>query len=178
MELGATVCTPREPRCLLCPLKGACAARARGLLHELPRLRAKPKPRPEARVALVAHVGERVLLGRRREDERFGGMWEPPSAIGADAGALASVLAAPPKDPREAGRVRHVLSHRALDVRVFVARLARAPKLASRSRARAGGEPSAQAYEALELVLPADLHARGITTLAKKVLRAAGVPIA
>jgi A/G-specific adenine glycosylase len=80
MELGATVCVPREPRCLVCPVRGACAALHAGTQAELPRLAPKAKPKEELRWALVARSadGDRVLLARRRRDERFGGMWEPP----------------------------------------------------------------------------------------------------
>src|SRR5665213_3293073 len=46
MDLGATICTPRKPKCPLCPWRAACRARALGIAESLPRRRAKPaKPR-------------------------------------------------------------------------------------------------------------------------------------
>src|SRR5690606_19596966 len=44
MELGATVCTPLSPACLLCPLQALCRARAQGREHELPRMPARRRP--------------------------------------------------------------------------------------------------------------------------------------
>ncbi len=44
MELGALICTPREPGCLVCPLLGLCEARRRGLQDQLPVMTAKPRP--------------------------------------------------------------------------------------------------------------------------------------
>jgi A/G-specific adenine glycosylase len=165
MELGATVCTPREPRCLLCPAQAVCAARAAGLERALPRLSPKSKPRDEARVAVVATSRGRVLMARRRADTRFGGMWEPPSAVGEDVGAL-SPWCGRLEHVEERGVVRHVLSHRRLLVQVWSARALRTPVSCP-----------AGDYERLELVRPDDLGARGVTTLAKKILRCAGVGV-
>src|SRR5262249_55452834 len=68
MELGATVCTPRRPRCLLCPIRQGCRAAAAGTAELFP---VAAKRRESERVELVAAVvrfGERVLLFRRSED--------------------------------------------------------------------------------------------------------------
>src|SRR5262249_21180649 len=48
MDLGATICTPRSPRCILCPISDSCRARALGFAETLPRRRAKPE-RPTRR---------------------------------------------------------------------------------------------------------------------------------
>ena len=166
MELGATVCVPREPRCDACPLRGACAARARGLAGELPRLKAKTKPIEEARIALVATYRGRVLLARRRDDARFGGMWEPPGRIGAGTGALRGLGGAALEGARVLGRITHVLSHRRLEVTVIGARLARAPS----SAPLRGGE-----YDRRALVAEGDLATLGLSTLARKILRLAKI---
>jgi A/G-specific adenine glycosylase len=81
MELGATVCVPRQPRCLVCPVREACRARALGLENDLPRMKPKAKPQVQERWALVAKAkdGVSILFGQRRAEARFGGMWEPPS---------------------------------------------------------------------------------------------------
>jgi A/G-specific adenine glycosylase len=79
MELGATVCTPRAPRCDVCPVRTFCAAYAAGTqeIRPLPR-RAKPLPREQEAVAVVERDG-RLLLARRPTDARLGGLWEFPS---------------------------------------------------------------------------------------------------
>lgn len=80
MDLGATVCLPRRPRCLVCPLSGDCAARRAGVEADLP---AKAPKREKPVRAGVAYWVERpdgkVLLRRRQPKGLLGGMVEPPS---------------------------------------------------------------------------------------------------
>ncbi len=80
MELGATVCLPREPMCLVCPVAGYCEARARGLQNELPVKLRKSAPIEETlELAIVGQDG-RVLLQQRSENSsRMAGFWEVPS---------------------------------------------------------------------------------------------------
>jgi A/G-specific adenine glycosylase len=76
MELGALVCTPRDPGCGECPLKDSCLALERGRVHliPLPRKRAAPE-RVVLAGALVRRRG-RILLARRPDGETLlGGMW-------------------------------------------------------------------------------------------------------
>ncbi len=78
MELGATVCTPRDPECGDCPLHGGCRARARGLQGALPRRVPKRRvPHHEAAVGVVWR-GERILIARRPSEGLLGGLWELP----------------------------------------------------------------------------------------------------
>jgi A/G-specific adenine glycosylase len=80
MDLGATVCTPKRPSCLMCPVAGDCAARARGNAALLPMRAAKPERPVRLGIAFVA-LGEdgSVLLRRRPEAGLLGGMQEVPS---------------------------------------------------------------------------------------------------
>jgi A/G-specific adenine glycosylase len=81
MELGATVCTPRSPRCGACPVAEWCAARAAGTQEDRPaRKKAKPVPHEDTGVAVVEH-DRRLLLIRRPVDARLGGMWSFPAAV-------------------------------------------------------------------------------------------------
>ena len=81
MDLGAEICTARNPACALCPLLEDCAARARGLAEELPRKRKKPpKPRREGRAFWMPRTDGRVLLRRRPDEGMLGGMVEIPSS--------------------------------------------------------------------------------------------------
>ena len=78
MDLGATICTPRNPKCLLCPWSDACAGR--DIATELPR-RAPKKVRPLRRgVAFWLRRDDgAVMLRRRPEEGLLGGMIEVPS---------------------------------------------------------------------------------------------------
>jgi A/G-specific adenine glycosylase len=164
MELGATVCTPRDPRCDACPVAGGCAGRARGIAQDLPRSAPKPRPLTVKRVALVVASASEVLLARRRREALFGGLWEPPVAEGSDPGALAAALGVG-EALRSAGRVVHVLSHRRMEIDVSVAPLGR------RRRWSVPGKD----YDAVEVARVDDLAARPHSTLARKILMAAGV---
>ena len=79
MELGATVCTPRVPRCGDCPVAPWCAALASDRVAELPRPTRRAKPRPARVWALVVERGDgRLLVARRPDAGLLGGLWELP----------------------------------------------------------------------------------------------------
>lgn len=122
MELGATLCTPRAPRCTSCPLAARCVARGRGDQEALPRAKPKRSPRTVQLVSVVAACGSELLLGRRSAAGLFGGLWEPPMVEGDSVGAARAALGELGVSPRaklsDAGTVRHVLTHRVMEVRV------------------------------------------------------------
>jgi len=79
MELGATICRPRDPDCARCPVARRCAALAAGRVAELPR----PGPKsPAIDVAVVVFVvarGGELLLERRPDGGRMAGLWQLPT---------------------------------------------------------------------------------------------------
>ena len=78
MELGARVCTPKQPDCPACPVAQWCAARAHGTQHERPvRTPKKAVPHHEVVVAVIRRNG-RCLIGRRPSAGLLGGLWEFP----------------------------------------------------------------------------------------------------
>ncbi len=78
MELGALICTPRNPSCGACPLVKACEARKRGLQDQLP-IKSKRKPLPHYDVtAAVIRRNGRILIAQRPWGSRLGGLWEFP----------------------------------------------------------------------------------------------------
>jgi A/G-specific adenine glycosylase len=79
MELGATVCLPRSPRCAECPAAKWCEARALGLQNELPVKGARPKPDDVTRRLLIVRRNGSILLRRLAADSRrLAGFWELP----------------------------------------------------------------------------------------------------
>jgi|HubBroStandDraft_1064217.scaffolds.fasta_scaffold00397_13 A/G-specific adenine glycosylase len=129
MDLGAAICTPRKPRCLLCPWRDACSAYRRGEPELLPVKRAKPERPVRHGVAfwLVRPDGT-VLLRRRAEKGLLGGMIEIPSTPWrsqpwdeAEAAALAPVK---PRLWRALpGVVGHTFTHFHLELAVLVGRV-------------------------------------------------------
>lgn len=127
MDLGATVCTPRKPRCLLCPWQERCVAHAAGIEEGLPARTPKaPKPTRYGIAFWTADGAGRVLLRRRPEKGLLGGMMEIPSTdwTGAMPDLSAARAAAPlPADWRLVdGLVRHTFTHFHLEMRLTVGR--------------------------------------------------------
>lgn len=84
MDLGATICTPKSPNCLICPWAAPCQGREQGIAAELPKKRAKKAiPTRQGIAYWVEHDG-RVLLRRRPEKGLLGGMMEVPSTAWAE----------------------------------------------------------------------------------------------
>jgi len=78
MELGATVCLPRSPRCDECPLAEVCRASALGLQEKLPaRTAKKPTPHVDVTAAVIRKNG-RLLIAQRPTGGMLGGLWEFP----------------------------------------------------------------------------------------------------
>lgn len=137
MDLGATVCTPRKPRCLLCPWQDRCAAHAAGIEESLPARKAKaPKPTRHGIAFWIANRNGDVLLRRRAERGLLGGMMEIPSsewrtevrdlpALGAEAPVAAGWRLLD-------GAVRHTFTHFHLELLVAVGRFDGAPPAACR----------------------------------------------
>jgi A/G-specific adenine glycosylase len=124
MDLGATVCTPRSPKCLLCPISRACAARALGAPETYPRRLAKgAKPeRHGAAFWLQSEAG--VWLVRRPGRGLLGGMAALPSTPWTEQAVDSVTLAehAPMPGPwRQVGVVQHVFTHFSLTLTVQLA---------------------------------------------------------
>jgi len=80
MELGATVCLPRHPQCLLCPLRDMCAAHAAGTAGQLPVKLRKSVPVAVEEAVLIVRRGDRLLLRQRPDGgRRLAGFWELPA---------------------------------------------------------------------------------------------------
>jgi A/G-specific adenine glycosylase len=78
MDLGAMICLPRNPHCLLCPLKKICRAFLLGIQAQRPVLKPKAKlPHYTVTAAVIRRKGK-VLLAKRPSKGLLGGMWEFP----------------------------------------------------------------------------------------------------
>jgi A/G-specific adenine glycosylase len=79
MDLGAAICLPKNPRCLLCPLMEICESRINGTQDLRPMLKPKKISLQYVHAAAVIIQRGRVLLAQRPADGLLGGMWEFPN---------------------------------------------------------------------------------------------------
>ena len=118
MDLGATICTPRSPGCMICPWRDPCAARRAGLAETLPRKAPRAaKPTRRGFVYLAQRDGE-WLVETRPGSGLLGGMVAFPTSEWSE-----SPDPAPPAlaDWRAAGEVRHGFTHFNLVLTVMTA---------------------------------------------------------
>jgi len=79
MDLGATLCTPKQPACLLCPWRAHCQAYNLNMQNELPISESRaPIPHKSIGVAVIWNDRGQILIDRRRPDGLLGGLWEFP----------------------------------------------------------------------------------------------------
>jgi len=78
MELGALVCTPRNPDCPHCPIHSLCRAYQTGSVEQFPKRTRSPKT-PLHHIAVgVVYKNDRMLITRRKPEGLLGGLWEYP----------------------------------------------------------------------------------------------------
>jgi len=162
MELGATLCTPRAPRCSECPVRRHCRALALGTPEAFPPPAARRAREPVRRAIALIESGGRTLVVRR-EGSLLAGLWEPPGVeLGgreSAAPALRRRLAALGIRARlrDSGRrIAHTITHRAITVELWLATPARTPgRSALWRRARAGDRSLALTALARRALAPA-----------------------
>ena len=128
MELGATVCTPRSPKCSLCPISKDCAALASGTPEAFPAKRAKAAtPHYDVLTAIVLNTQQAVLMGQRPRDGLLGGLWEfVSSEFRMASGELGDVvrertgLIVDDEAAEMIGTVKHAFTHFKITRHVFV----------------------------------------------------------
>jgi A/G-specific adenine glycosylase len=132
MELGATVCTPRNPSCTACPISEFCAAKVLDRVSEFP-VREKRKPVPHYHVAVgVVEDGDRMLITRRPPSGLLGGLWEFPGGKVRDGETaeqacqreIAEEVSLSVEVGDFVGRVRHAYTHFKVEMDVFRCRYA------------------------------------------------------
>ena len=126
MDIGATICTPRNPACASCPISAMCRARAQGLPESFPlKAHRRGKPLRHGAVFYLRRDDGRVLVRTRPPTGLLGAMTEFPGSEWTEA-APKSLAAAPMEADWRLlrGRVRHVFTHFALDLSIYRARAA------------------------------------------------------
>lgn len=190
MELGATVCLPRSPRCLLCPLQDSCLARKQGAIDRFPTPRTRrPSVAVELAAALVLKDGA-VGLVRRAPGSVMEGLYDLPAVeIESGADAVASVTALlrerfgiRVKGAELCGAARHTITHRKVRASVVACSHAgrQTASLIRETRAERPGAGIAPIADAagLRFAGPGELVRLGLSSLARKLLAAGARPAA
>lgn len=163
MELGATVCVPRNPRCETCPVRPHCNAHATGRTAVIPAPK-KRVPQPIDRLCALAVVSRnRLLLVKRPSTGLLASMWCLPLVTDEDGPTeLGTVFLSPDalEDWKLLGEIRHVFTHRIWEVRAMRAATPRRPKLS----------PDVETA----WVAPGELPEGGIPGITTKLLRTVG----
>ncbi len=127
MDLGAMICTPRNPDCRVCPLTPSCGARKQGLTELIPfKKKSAPVPHRESAAGLIRNCEGRILIVRRPDGGLLGGLWQfPATAPGAKASSarlqefLENSFGISVRLGKEIAAVEHGFSHFSLTVHVY-----------------------------------------------------------
>lgn len=142
MELGATVCTPRQPACAACPVRRLCRAHRNGTVPLRPATRSKA-PLPEETVnTLVAFHHGKVTVVRRPAQGLLAGLWEFPEVMDTT-------------DYEYRGDVTHSFTHKRITYRVYFTTTHVHVRERVRERARVRQLPPSQLQH---LAMPAAQH--------------------
>jgi A/G-specific adenine glycosylase len=158
MELGALVCRPKSPTCLLCPVRPQCLGFETGRAPDLP-VKPKRKPRPITRFTAAfarTDTGD-IWLARRAGDGLLGGLWELPAVE--QPGELATLGLNPGAQLTE---VTHGFTHRVWEITVVAAH----------------GVPQTGSYAEVRAVPEDALASLALSGPGIKALRACGVQLA
>lgn len=128
MDLGATICTPRNPACGICPWQASCEGRKSGIAPELPRKRKKPaNPTRVGYAFWIRRDDGKILVRRRPEKGLLGGLYEVPGsdwrAIDAPDDVMLSEAPIKANWTELDGTVGHTFTHFHLDVTVLAANI-------------------------------------------------------
>jgi A/G-specific adenine glycosylase len=148
MELGAAVCLPRNPLCLVCPLAECCRARQAGTAAQLPVKLRKTKPVQLGGVLLVVRNRGGILLRQRdAAASRMAGFWDLPTPEDLPAARLGARI----------GEIRHTITHHHYTLEV---------------RRATAGPPDGGGFRWFTIAQLAEIP---FSTMARKALRLAGI---
>ncbi|MGD1996725.1 MAG: A/G-specific adenine glycosylase [Anaerolineae bacterium] len=168
MELGATVCTSRAPRCDSCPLSDFCHAYALGEPEALPvQRRRRPVPHYDVAASVTVRADGRVLIAQRHADDMLGGLWEFPGGICEGDESLRECLVRELREELdvevEVGEqltvIEHAYTHFRITLHAFRCRLKH-------------GEPRCLDCAAFRWVNPTDLDTLPMSAADRKIARA------
>ncbi len=171
MDLGAMVCTPRNPACSQCPLSEICQARALGIQEQRPVLVTRPEQPHYTVTAAVIQRNGRVLIARRPEDGLLGGLWEFPGGKRQEGEDLPACLQREINEElgvevqvaEELGVYKHAYTHFRVTLHAYRCRLT-------------AGEPRPIQASDLRWVFPGELHSFPMGKIDRQISRDLQIP--
>jgi len=167
MELGSEICTPRAPRCPVCPLRRLCEAKRHSEQDQLPARAAKKALPSHVVVVAVIYRNGRILIDKRKPKGLLGGLWEFPGGKVRPGETLDAALQREVHEEldieievgREITVVDHAYTHFRVCIHAFECTLT-------------AGEPRPIACAALKWVRPADLDRYAFPAANKRIIEA------
>lgn len=161
MELGALICTARNPQCAICPVARPCAARLQDRMTDFPQTAPRPKPTPRRFVAFVSAREERFLVRQRPVGVVNAHLWEFPNVeVSLDEPNLASAahqaLGVTGVVLKPLCTIKHTITRYRIQLEVFLVTTAHAPH----------GQPTGERWLTL-----GQLKRLPFTSAHKKILR-------
>ena len=132
MDLGATVCTRKKPRCQQCPVRKGCKAKDLGLQESIPSARPRrERPRRQVCMLLVRDLKRRVLLTKRPAKGVWGGLYSFPELVSGEdpCGWCDQYLGAEVASQTAMKTLDHAFTHFDLSIKPLLVRLATSPRL-------------------------------------------------
>jgi A/G-specific adenine glycosylase len=168
MELGATICTPRNPICTACPIRRSCVARRDDIIEQLPAGKSRPKTTVRHMQAFIVRNRNRYLAVQRPQNGINGGLWEFPclelkprtTATREPASQVAGVSI---RNPRLLGTIHHSITRYRFIVDVYDATLIQPDEVSYDcgrwlTRAELGRLPFSAAHRRIaDTLLPEDI---------------------
>ncbi|MDL4841872.1 A/G-specific adenine glycosylase [Aquibacillus rhizosphaerae] len=140
MELGALICTPKSPSCLLCPVQEHCRAFKEGIQEELPiKLKAKKQKKINYCALVIKNSNDEFLIEQRPGEGLLANMWQFPMVPLADVDPeyiesyVEQTYGVPVEIGKQLNPIKHVFSHIIWDVQVYEATVINNPNNVKRT---------------------------------------------
>ncbi|GFZ90338.1 adenine DNA glycosylase [Compostibacillus humi] len=129
MDLGATICTPKSPQCLLCPVNKHCLGFEEGVQEQLPVKKKAKKQKTVSYVALIMKEKDRVIIEKRPSEGLLADLWQFPMVPIEEVGMnhiehwFYGEYGVEIHLQEKLGNIRHVFSHLIWDIDVYEAKI-------------------------------------------------------